>query len=106
MDQLYIPDTIMDRGRCLESAYMPNGANALRSATPRPVNPKEPYFDTSAPQNVSALIGKSAYLTCKVRNIGNRTQSGAAFVGPLCRWTVSGKASSWFSVQRAQHNGV
>ncbi|BES91181.1 Immunoglobulin V-set domain [Nesidiocoris tenuis] len=59
-----------------ECAYMPNGANALRGATPRPpTSSKEPYFDTSAPQNVSALIGKSAYLTCRVRNIGNRTVS-------------------------------
>ncbi|XP_014259878.1 uncharacterized protein LOC106672737 isoform X1 [Cimex lectularius] len=55
---------------------MPNGVNALRGATPRPQQgSKEPYFDPSAPQNVSALIGKSAYLTCKVRNIGNRTVS-------------------------------
>ncbi|XP_073993882.1 protein amalgam-like isoform X2 [Rhodnius prolixus] len=60
----------------VESAYLPSGGlNALRTATSRPQPAKEPYFDTSAPRNVSALIGKSAYLTCKVRNIGNRTVS-------------------------------
>ena len=34
----------------------------------------EPFFDqgvaTKAPQNVSALIGKTAFLTCVVRNLG------------------------------------
>lgn len=35
----------------------------------------EPYFDTSVPNNVTALVGKSAYLSCKVRNLGNKTVS-------------------------------
>lgn len=35
----------------------------------------EPYFDESTPKNVTALAGKSAYLTCRVRNIGNKTVS-------------------------------
>ena len=33
----------------------------------------EPFFEesvTMAPQNVSALIGKTAFLTCVVRNLG------------------------------------
>ena len=32
----------------------------------------EPFFEEgkSAPQNVSALIGKTAFLTCVVRNLG------------------------------------
>ncbi|XKL66244.1 hypothetical protein PGB90_009664 [Kerria lacca] len=32
-----------------------------------------PYFEPSMPQNVTALVGKSAYLSCKVRNLGNKT---------------------------------
>ncbi|XP_046997923.1 zwei Ig domain protein zig-8-like [Schistocerca americana] len=32
-----------------------------------------PYFDTSASRNVTALVGKTAYLNCRVRNLGNRT---------------------------------
>lgn len=34
-----------------------------------------PYFEPSMPQNVTALVGKSAYLSCKVRNLGNKTVS-------------------------------
>lgn len=39
------------------------------------LNPKwnEPYFDNNVPNNVTALVGKSAYLSCRVRNLGNKT---------------------------------
>lgn len=37
----------------------------------------EPYFDPSTPRNVTALMGKSAYLSCRVRNLGNKTVSDA-----------------------------
>lgn len=33
----------------------------------------EPYFDVMTPKNVTALVGKSAYLSCRVRNLGNKT---------------------------------
>lgn len=33
----------------------------------------EPYFDAMIQKNVTALVGKSAYLSCKVRNLGNKT---------------------------------
>ncbi|KAF4528639.1 hypothetical protein B566_EDAN017067 [Ephemera danica] len=36
--------------------------------------PMGPYFETSASKNVTALVGKTAYLTCRVRNLGNRTR--------------------------------
>ncbi|XP_055327129.1 junctional adhesion molecule A-like [Sitodiplosis mosellana] len=41
------------------------------------LNPKwnEPYFDNNVPNNVTALVGKSAYLSCRVRNLGNKTVS-------------------------------
>uniref|UniRef100_A0A182XKS4 Ig-like domain-containing protein n=1 Tax=Anopheles quadriannulatus TaxID=34691 RepID=A0A182XKS4_ANOQN len=32
-----------------------------------------PYFDISASRNVTALVGNTAYLNCRVRNLGNRT---------------------------------
>lgn len=38
----------------------------------------EPHFDVSVPNNVTALVGKSAYLSCKVRNLGNKTVSIAS----------------------------
>ncbi|XP_045524973.1 zwei Ig domain protein zig-8-like isoform X1 [Pieris brassicae] len=34
-----------------------------------------PSFDAATPKNVTALVGKSAYLSCRVRNLGNRTVS-------------------------------
>lgn len=33
----------------------------------------EPYFDPNVNQNVTALVGKSAYLNCIVQNLGNKT---------------------------------
>ncbi|XP_059217072.1 uncharacterized protein LOC106088346 [Stomoxys calcitrans] len=35
----------------------------------------DPYFDPTTPRNVTALMGKSAYLSCRVRNLGNKTVS-------------------------------
>ncbi|XP_022915002.1 zwei Ig domain protein zig-8-like isoform X2 [Onthophagus taurus] len=35
----------------------------------------DPQFDLTTPKNVTALVGKSAYLSCRVRNIGNKTVS-------------------------------
>lgn len=32
-----------------------------------------PFFDKAASKNVTALVGKTAYLNCRVRNLGNRT---------------------------------
>lgn len=32
-----------------------------------------PYFDVSASRNVTALVGKTATLSCRVRNLGDRT---------------------------------
>jgi neurotrimin len=34
-----------------------------------------PYFDKSASKNVTALVGKTTYLNCRIRNLGNRTVS-------------------------------
>lgn len=32
-----------------------------------------PYFEMTAAKNVTAIAGQSAYLNCRVRNLGNRT---------------------------------
>lgn len=34
-----------------------------------------PYFDKSASKNVTALVGKTTNLNCRIRNLGNRTVS-------------------------------
>ncbi|XP_037907668.1 zwei Ig domain protein zig-8-like isoform X2 [Hermetia illucens] len=33
----------------------------------------EPYFDVTMPRNITSLVGKSAYLGCRVKNLGNKT---------------------------------
>lgn len=40
------------------------------------------YFDISIPRNVTALVGKSAYLSCRVRNLGNKTVSFILIFSP------------------------
>lgn len=32
-----------------------------------------PYFDLAASKNVTALLGKTTYLNCRVKNLGNKT---------------------------------
>ncbi|XP_036335533.1 uncharacterized protein LOC118745958 isoform X2 [Rhagoletis pomonella] len=33
----------------------------------------EPYFDMTMPKNITSLVGKSAYLGCRVKHLGNKT---------------------------------
>lgn len=44
--------------------------NALEEATR-----SGPYFDKSASKNVTALLGKTTYLNCRVKNLGNKTMT-------------------------------
>lgn len=46
------------------------GGNSLVETTTRGV-----YFDAAASKNVTALLGKTAYLNCRVKNLANRTVS-------------------------------
>lgn len=45
---------------------------------------EKPFFDTAVPANVTGLVGKTAYLNCRVKNLGNRTVS----VTPHLTYTV------------------
>ncbi|CAB3229220.1 unnamed protein product [Arctia plantaginis] len=51
--------------------------NAIRPGValdgPRPTPRTGPYFDLMASKNVTALLGKTAYLNCRVKNLGNKT---------------------------------
>ncbi|XP_037297520.1 tyrosine-protein phosphatase Lar-like isoform X1 [Manduca sexta] len=49
---------------------IPPGVGA---ADPRPTPRTGPYFDLVASKNVTALLGKTAYLNCRVKNLGNKT---------------------------------
>ncbi|CAG9791794.1 unnamed protein product [Diatraea saccharalis] len=44
---------------------------------PRPTPHTGPYFDLMASKNVTALLGKTAYLNCRVKNLGNKTETCA-----------------------------
>lgn len=55
-----------------------NGANAYGSkpnALDLDAFKVGPYFDKPASKNVTALLGKTAYLNCRVKNLGNKTVS-------------------------------
>ncbi|KAK6642483.1 hypothetical protein RUM43_003985 [Polyplax serrata] len=61
------------------SSYVSNGVhsgrdpNALPGTSTPPLSKYEPYFDPMTPRNVTALVGNSAYLTCIVKNLANKT---------------------------------
>uniref|UniRef100_A0A1B6ECR6 Ig-like domain-containing protein n=1 Tax=Clastoptera arizonana TaxID=38151 RepID=A0A1B6ECR6_9HEMI len=62
------------------SSYVNSGVNSLDAglSSPPPISllsRYDPYFDPLTPRNVTALVGKSAYLSCRVRNLGNKTVS-------------------------------
>lgn len=42
-----------------------------------------PFFDVTASKNVTALVGKTAYLNCRVHNLNNKTVSGSYSDGPV-----------------------
>lgn len=63
-----------DASQKVSSSLGPKGQNLSRDVTvkAREGAPDTPdaYFESSPPQNVSALMGKTAFLTCVVRNLG------------------------------------
>ncbi|XP_070154300.1 neurotrimin isoform X3 [Polyergus mexicanus] len=61
---------------------MPQGGNGKSGDTYSHTNALEetarstgPYFDKSASKNVTALLGKTTYLNCRVKNLGNKTMT-------------------------------
>lgn len=51
-----------------------NNGNENSEAMQSALN-RGPYFDISASRNVTALVGSTAYLNCRVKNLGNKTVS-------------------------------
>ncbi|RZF43609.1 hypothetical protein LSTR_LSTR014346 [Laodelphax striatellus] len=61
---------------CQQDAEINNSVGDVSAVPSAELSPlRGPYFDTSASKNVTALVGKTAYLNCRVRNLGNRTVS-------------------------------
>ena len=61
-----------------------------------------PHFDTSVPNNLTGLVGKTAYLNCRVKNLGNRTVSN----GNMLVFSVFAESGdlfvSWYNSQKVQ----
>ncbi|CAD7079743.1 unnamed protein product [Hermetia illucens] len=49
-----------------------DGDDYVGAQSSKPLN-RGPYFDLAASRNVTALVGKTAYLNCRIRNLGNKT---------------------------------
>lgn len=49
------------------------GGRDINAVKPNAGQYPGPQFDQETPRNVTALEGKSAYLTCKVKNLDNKT---------------------------------
>ncbi|XP_038213633.1 uncharacterized protein LOC119833614 isoform X2 [Zerene cesonia] len=74
----YVSSAQRELGKGNTSATAPPAAdNAIRPGgsleSPRPTPRTGPYFDLAASKNVTALLGKTAYLNCRVKNLGNKT---------------------------------
>ncbi|CAH4036534.1 unnamed protein product [Pieris brassicae] len=65
----------LGKGTNTSATAPPAADNAIRGAleTPRPTPRSGPYFDLAFSKNVTALLGKTAYLNCRVKNLGNKT---------------------------------
>ena len=65
----------------------PMSTRPIRHGHHAKVHPSEeekdsgPYFDQKSPQNVTAVKGKAAQLSCKVIGLGNRTM--VTLVSPI-----------------------
>lgn len=44
-----------------------------------PTTAEIPYFDPTSPTHIKAQMGSSAYLPCKIKNLGNKSVSECLF---------------------------
>ncbi|XP_069954377.1 neuronal growth regulator 1-like [Cherax quadricarinatus] len=59
-----------------EGGSMPGSAATVLTSTDAQIyGHEEPYFDLEESANVTALLGKTAVLNCRVKNIGSKTVS-------------------------------
>ena len=72
LNKLY--DTRPTLGSFVSDAFSRN--NVQRAATQKAAEEGgSPYFDLNHSGNVTAVLGKTALLNCRVKNIGNKTVS-------------------------------
>lgn len=76
MREILIRSASLVSGWSSPKASAGEGADDLSDADIEPlIIDRGPFFDKSASANVTALVGKTAYLNCRVRNLGNKTVS-------------------------------
>ncbi|CAH0389283.1 unnamed protein product [Bemisia tabaci] len=59
----------------MSGAHRETNKNANQISQDSQERRNHPYFDKSASKNVTALLGKTAYLNCRVKSLGNKTVS-------------------------------
>ncbi|XP_076388378.1 zwei Ig domain protein zig-8 isoform X2 [Megachile rotundata] len=68
---------INNEAHCYSMLHGSSGknGNAHQNSLDDSSTPSGPYFDLSNSKNVTALLGKTTYLNCRVKNLGNRTMT-------------------------------
>lgn len=81
-EQLFLQDginlnIIFTEAHCYSMLHGSSGknGNAHQNSLDDSSTPSGPYFDIANSKNVTALEGKTTYLNCRVKNLGNRTVS-------------------------------
>lgn len=64
---------VCSRTGCSYQSHGGGGGRDVNAVKPDSDQYAGPQFDPETPSNVTALEGKSAYLTCKVKNLDNKT---------------------------------
>lgn len=69
-------------GLCLVSAALAGVPDSSKSRFVESVKPivQRPYFDDVGPRNVTAVVGQSALLNCRVKHPGDRTVSKQSYL--------------------------
>ncbi|KAM8703775.1 hypothetical protein ACLKA7_008412 [Drosophila subpalustris] len=68
-----IPSSSLHKGNTIASPVSASGINRNSIDLIEDSRNAGPYFDKGASKNVTALLGKTAYLNCRVKNLGNKT---------------------------------
>ena len=66
-------NVFLGKSHCYENSQENDSNNHSSQQSLLKAEKRYPYFDTSVFQDIAGLVGKPAYLTCIVKNLGNET---------------------------------
>ncbi|KAF6210521.1 hypothetical protein GE061_013627 [Apolygus lucorum] len=69
-----------DDGVAVARGGSSGSTRAFRDAAKSTGVAPQPYFDDVSPRNVTAVVGQSAVLLCRVKHVGDRTVSESRLV--------------------------